>query len=208
MSEAPALTELARLPIFRGLPPADLAIVRGVLTQRAFTQGQALFTEGERAREMFVLLQGDVSVHKRLPDGREERLATLVPGAILGEMALIDGQSRSASARAASPRAVVLALSREDFDRLFHANKPFAFQLLDRIVVELSGRLRRAAARLAETAAHDAPAARAAKAREAAASLLGMDLTQLDLGDIDLDAIEFEIAPPETRRRAVPRQGS
>ena len=147
----------------------------------------------------FVLLAGNVSIFKRLPDGREECLATHVPGALVGELAVIDGQPRSASARVAGGPATLLVLTRDDFDRLFRANKPFAFLLLDRIVVELSGRLRRATGRFAEANAENTPQARAAKAREAAMSLLGVDLTQFDLGAIDIDAIEFEIAPPEQR---------
>lgn len=201
MSGANAPPGLEQLPIFRGLGADALQVLRGVATQRACKGGDVLFTEGERAREIYILLAGNVSIFKRLPDGREECLATLVPGALVGELAVIDGQPRSASARIAGGPAKLLVLSRDDFDRLFRANKPFAFMLLDRIVVELSGRLRRATSRFAEANAENTPAARAAKARDAALSLMGVDLTQFDLGDIDLDAIEVEIAPPEQRNR-------
>ena len=190
---------LEQLPIFRGLGAEALQVLRGVVVQRACRNGEVLFTEGDRARELYILLAGNVSVYKRLPDGREECLATHVAGALVGELALIDGQPRSASARVTGGPATVLALTRDDFDRLFRDNKPFAFLLLDRIVVELAGRLRRATGRFAEANAENTPASRAQKAREAAMSLLGVDLTQFDLGDIDLDAIEVEIAPPEQR---------
>lgn len=190
---------LEQLPIFRGLGAEALQVLRGVVTQRVCRSGEVLFTEGDRAREIFILLAGNVSIFKRLPDGREECLATLVPGALVGELAVIDGQPRSASARVSGGAATLLALTRDDFDRLFRANKPFAFLLLDRIVIELSGRLRRATSRFAEANAENSPQARAAKAREAAMSLLGVDMTQFDLGDIDIDAIEVEIAPPEQR---------
>ena len=194
-------SELSRLPIFQGLDADALNLLRGVLVQRSCRPGEVLFTEGERARETYVLVAGNVSIIKKLIDGREECLATLVPGALVGELALIDGQPRSATARVTNAPATVLTLRREDFDRLFHANKPFAFILLDRIVVELSGRLRRATSRMAEAQAGEPPDQRRRRAHEAAASLLGVDLTQLDLGAIDLDAIEVEIAPPESRKR-------
>ncbi|MCK6573800.1 cyclic nucleotide-binding domain-containing protein [Myxococcota bacterium] len=192
---------LERLPLFKGLGDEALQALRGVVRQRTCKAGEVLFTEGDRAREMFILLAGNVSIFKRLPDAREECLATLVPGALVGELALIDGQPRSASARISGGEASLLVLARDDFDRLFRANKPFAFLVLDRIVVELSGRLRRATARLGEAAAENTPAARAQQARDAAMSLLGVDLTQFDLGEIDLDAIEVEIAPLEQRMR-------
>lgn len=194
-------TALEQLPIFRGLGAEALQVLRGIVVQRSCRDGESLFTEGDRARELFILLAGNVSIYKRLADGREECLATHVPGAMVGEVAMIDGQPRSASARVTGGPATVLTLSRDDFDRLFRANKPFAFLLLDRIVIELAGRLRRATGRFAEANADNSPAARKKKARDAAMSMLGVDLTQFDLGDIDLDAIQVEIAPPEQRRR-------
>lgn len=196
-----APTGLEQLPIFRGLGAEALQVLRGIVVQRVCRSGEILFTEGDRARELYILLAGNVSIYKKLADGREECLATHVPGALVGEVALIDGHPRSASARITGGPAAVLALTRDDFDRLFRANKPFAFLLLDRIVIELAGRLRRATSRFAEANAENSPAVRATKAREAALSMLGVDLTQFDLGDIDLDAIEVEIAPPEQRMK-------
>lgn len=198
MTDVPAL---ARLPLFAGLDARALEAIRGVLRPRACKDGEVLFREGDRARETYVLVTGNVSIHKHLPDGREECLATVVPGALVGELALIDGLPRSASARVSGGPANLLVLSREDFDRLFNANKAFAFLVLDHLVVELAGRLRRATARLTEAVAADSPDGRARRAREAAASLLGIDCTQLDLGEIDLDAIEVEIAPGQSLPR-------
>jgi CRP/FNR family cyclic AMP-dependent transcriptional regulator len=193
---------LERLPLFKGLGDEALQALRGVVRPRNCKDAEVLFTEGDRARDMFILLAGNVSIYKRLPDGREECLATLVPGALVGELALIDGQPRSASARVTGGPASLIALARDDFDRLFRANKPFAFLVLDRIVVELAGRLRRSTTRLGVAAAENTPAARAQQAREAAMSLLGVDLTQFDVGDLDLDAIEVEITPLDQRMRA------
>lgn len=193
---------LEKVPLFKGLGHEALQALRGVVRQRTCKADEILFNEGDRAREMFILLAGNVSIFKRLSNAREECLATLAPGALVGELALIDGQPRSASARISGGDASLFVLSRDDFDRLFQANKPFAFLVLDRIVIELAGRLRRATARLEQTAGENTPAARAQQARDAAMSLLGVDLTQFDLGDIDLDAIKVEIAPLEQRMKA------
>ncbi len=194
-----ALAGLEQLPIFKDLGEEPLRVLRGVVTQRTYRDTDTLFHEGERAREMFVVLAGKVSIYKKLPNGREECLATLGPGALLGELSVIDGLPRSASARASGGNATLLVLGREDFDHLFRANKPFAFILLDRIVIELAGRLRRATGRLAEASALDSPAARATTARQAALSLHGINTGTLDLIDIDLDAVTVDTAPPEQR---------
>jgi len=202
--EAREFAALTRLPLFAGLDASELSTLRGVLKTKWVAPDEVLFREGDRAAACYVLLSGNISIEKRLADGRVEVLATLVPGGLVGEMALIDGRPRSAGARPHNGPAVLLVLEREDFDRLFGANRPFAFKVLDRIVTDLAGRLRRATGRLVEASREEAPEDRAARAREAAASLLGMDLTQLDLGDIDLDAITYEIQEP----RRGPRPGA
>jgi CRP-like cAMP-binding protein len=63
--------------------------------------GEPLLVEGERASDFFVIERGQVAVFRAARDGLPERhVATVGPGALLGELALVDGSARSASARA------------------------------------------------------------------------------------------------------------
>jgi CRP/FNR family transcriptional regulator, cyclic AMP receptor protein len=66
---------------------------------KLFKPGAHLFHENDRSRELYVIQTGNVKVY-RTQNGREVELAVLGKGSVLGEMALIDGRSRSASAKA------------------------------------------------------------------------------------------------------------
>src|SRR5579871_605647 len=64
---------------------------------REFRAGEVLFREGERGEEMYVIQSGVVQILKKV--GEEERpLATLGRGEFIGEMAILNGKPRSATA--------------------------------------------------------------------------------------------------------------
>jgi CRP-like cAMP-binding protein len=66
-----------------------------------------LFHENDRSRELYIIQTGSVKVY-RCVAGKEIELAVLENGAVLGEMALIDGKPRSASARALEESKVII----------------------------------------------------------------------------------------------------
>ncbi len=63
---------------------------------KEYSPGQQLFREGEKGREMFIIKEGLVSIKKNI-EGSEVELVSLGPGNVIGEMALLDKQPRSAS---------------------------------------------------------------------------------------------------------------
>lgn len=77
------------------------------LQTKTIRAGTHLFHENERSRQLYIIQTGSVKVYRRL-NGREVELAILGKGAVLGEMALIDGRPRSASARALDDGAVIV----------------------------------------------------------------------------------------------------
>jgi serine phosphatase RsbU (regulator of sigma subunit) len=95
--------------------------------------GQVIFKEGDPGREMFVVLEGEISV---TVDGRE--IDHLSAGSILGEMALVDERPRSATAAAATD-CRLLVLDQERFTRLIQKSPDFAV----RVMRIMSSRLRR-----------------------------------------------------------------
>ncbi len=76
--------------------------------------GEVLFSEGDAAEHAYIVDNGWVIVSRKDPEGREFALATLSQGALLGELALIDRQPRSATATA-STSVELIRLRREDF---------------------------------------------------------------------------------------------
>lgn len=86
--------------ILPGLGPETVAAVRRTMRVRTLPAGSLIMTQGERTTALYLIEDGAVTVFREIGDGTEERvLATLTAGMTLGEMALLDGQPRSASAR-------------------------------------------------------------------------------------------------------------
>jgi CRP/FNR family transcriptional regulator, cyclic AMP receptor protein len=86
-------------PLFAGLPAATLDRLADISQRRTIAPGQPIVREGERARELFVLLAGTAEVRKReehRPDV-EHVIGQLSPGEVIGEVALFDQLPRSAT---------------------------------------------------------------------------------------------------------------
>lgn len=109
---------------------------------RAYEDGQLICREGETSAEMFVILRGAVRVLKAGPGGDIE-LALLEKGDFFGEMSVLEGLPRDASARAVG-RAEVLVMTPGALLVRLRRDPTFAFELLRR----LSGRVRTLNARL------------------------------------------------------------
>jgi predicted acylesterase/phospholipase RssA/CRP-like cAMP-binding protein len=84
--------------------------------------GEILFEQGQEADSMYVLTAGILGVRVRIEDGSETDIDRLAPGAIVGEMALLSGQKRSATVYAVN-RAAVIRLSKEKFEELTTADR-------------------------------------------------------------------------------------
>ena len=64
-----------------------------------FPTKSTIFREGEETSEMYIIISGKVKIIKATGDGRNLVLADLGPGAMIGEMSLISGRPRSATAQ-------------------------------------------------------------------------------------------------------------
>src|ERR1041384_6516535 len=91
---------LARTPIFAGLPERLIELIARSMRAVELAAGEVLLREGDPARSMFVVHNGEIEIFKHGSTGAEQRLAILKPSDCLGEMSLIDIQPRSATARA------------------------------------------------------------------------------------------------------------
>jgi CRP/FNR family cyclic AMP-dependent transcriptional regulator len=115
--------------------------------------GDVVFREGDEARDMFVVLRGEMEVLKASRLDTEVRVAILGPGDWFGEMGLVDVQRRSATVRALAP-AQLLRISSQDLDALYRYDlKAYALIVLN-IARELSRRLRVADGILADFTAN------------------------------------------------------
>jgi CRP/FNR family transcriptional regulator, cyclic AMP receptor protein len=96
-----------------------------VLERKLFYAGQKIFSEGDRGDRAYLIQAGNVSIVKN-----EMPLATLGPGELFGEMALIDDKPRMASAIATNDVSVVI-ISRDTFNEKLAKTDPFIRGLLN-----------------------------------------------------------------------------
>ena len=116
---------LHNVPLFKTLSEKDLKSLSSEFTERRFTDGQELTSEGSGGAGFFVLESGSAKV---TVDGVERR--TLGAGDYFGEIALIDGGLRTATVTAASD-GVAYGLTRWQFKPLVEGNGAIAWPLLE-----------------------------------------------------------------------------
>src|SRR3954465_5308611 len=113
----PLVASLARIPFFAGLAGGALERVAAGTRTRRFRRGEVIFHLGDPGDALFVIVSGEVKISLPSETGDEAILATLPPGDVFGELALLDGAPRSASATAMSPTETVV-LPRDRFREL------------------------------------------------------------------------------------------
>ena len=117
------------------------AIARHTRVLRA-RPGTVIFNEAAPGNWMALLVDGAVDVFKLDASRQNRLLATIGPGQLLGEMAFVDGQTRSATA-VATKDTTLLALTRAALDRLVEENPTLVIKLLPGVMRQLVLRLRR-----------------------------------------------------------------
>jgi CRP-like cAMP-binding protein len=140
-----AAAALGRCRLFSGMDVLSLQVIARTLRARRFRRGEVLFHEGDPGDALFVVASGAVKVVVPSEDGEEAILATLRRGDFLGELALLDGAPRSASAIALEATEV-LALPRDQFRSLVAAEPA----IRDALLTALAGELRRLTTHVAE----------------------------------------------------------
>jgi len=114
-----------------------------------YSVGDVIFEEGTTGRELYVVLDGEVEIAK-VNGGQKTVIVTLGKGEFFGEMAVIDGSSRSATAIAASANTRVMRINHARFVYLVSQQPAFALMIMD----ALSKRLRASNDRTFKTAAN------------------------------------------------------
>lgn len=136
---------LTNLPFFARLNADQRRIVSHVLEERRFIPGTVIFREGTPGMACAFIIDGIVHAELETGQGRRDRINTMGPGEIFGEISLLDGGRRSASCVAGPEGARIALLSRHDFGLLFDAGSPFAFAMVRLISRQLSRRMQHAA---------------------------------------------------------------
>jgi CRP-like cAMP-binding protein len=128
----PKVLALSRVPLFSGLSAKDLQAIASTTEERSAGAGEVLTREGDAGDEFFVISDGSVAITS---EGRH--LRTLGPGDYLGEIALVFGGTRTATATVEQPSSLFVVGKANFLDMM--KRQP---RIEDKILTTVSERMR------------------------------------------------------------------
>ncbi len=131
-------TYLRQVHIFNGLTDDEIRELGRVAKRRTFRAGEIIFHRDDPGQVLYVIKEGKVKISLNSPDGQEISLVVFGKGDYFGELALLDGLSRSADATALE-KVETFTLQRSDFHNAIMKNPKIAI----RVIEVLCERLRR-----------------------------------------------------------------
>jgi CRP-like cAMP-binding protein len=147
----PSSEFLAYVPIFSDIPLDTIEKIEKIGTRKNYLKNDVILMEDEVGTALFVIVTGKVKVARTSTDGREVILTILSESDFFGEMAILDGQTRSATVVAIEDTELFL-IQRNDFINLITEYPEVAISLLQ----ELTKRLRSADAKIKALSLKDA----------------------------------------------------
>jgi CRP/FNR family cyclic AMP-dependent transcriptional regulator len=137
MVESTLMTDaLAAVPLFAGLGADGLVDLARGMRVRRFRRGETVFHVGDPGDALFIVMAGSIKITLPADTGDEAILATLRAGDFFGELALLDGAPRSATAVAIEPTETYV-LSRDGFRELIATQSQMREALLATLAAEV-----------------------------------------------------------------------
>lgn len=147
------LRYLAEIDIFQDLTSKDMDWMDRVTTMTTCERGRVFYTPNETGEVLFLLKKGRVQLYRISPEGKKLIIATLGPGSLFGEMAMV-GQGMHNTFAEAAEECTLCVMGRSDLERVL-LDRP---QVGLRLVETLGRRLRETEARLEDIAFKNIPA--------------------------------------------------
>lgn len=140
---------LVTLPIFDSFDVDELTTLSRHMSYVHLQRGEFLFVEGDRGTFMGFVVSGVLEVLKKSETGENIVIARLTKGSSIGEMALIDKSTRSATVLAKQPTTMV-TLTEKGFDLLTKKSPALGVKIMQKIARLLSLNMRRTSSKLAD----------------------------------------------------------
>jgi MFS superfamily sulfate permease-like transporter/CRP-like cAMP-binding protein len=135
--------DMLRAGIFSSLTESEFAWIKPWLKLHKYTKNTVVFRQGDQGDALYILLKGIGDVMIDIPGGRQKRVQTLLPGALFGEMALMDGEPRAAHVIMIED-SECLRFAKEDFEMLMAETPAIALKIYAKIGITFAKRLRAA----------------------------------------------------------------
>jgi len=120
---------LSDTELFRDISARDLAELELVTTLTTVPRGRVFYRPEDPGERLFLLRQGRVQIYRISPEGKKLVIATLGPGALFGEMALLGQQMHNAFAEAMEDCSIMV-MSRADLERLMLSDPTIGRRIL------------------------------------------------------------------------------
>ncbi|MGC9333162.1 MAG: Crp/Fnr family transcriptional regulator, partial [Anaerolineae bacterium] len=144
---------LKMVDVFQDLTEQEIEEIDRATTMTTCRRGKIFYMPEDTSEVLFLLKQGRVQLYRISPDGKKLVTATIGPGSIFGEMALI-GQGMHNTFAEAMEDCVLLVMSREDVEHLLVTRPKVALRIFE----ALGTRLKETEARVEEIAFKGIPA--------------------------------------------------
>lgn len=139
LDSPPDASQLQQNRLFAGIPTELINDIGTDVDLLRFDADDAIFNEGDTGDCLYLVVEGSVRISKVGRGGKQETLGFIQPGNFFGEMALIDGQPRSANASAAEP-SVLGRIDSASFARILdNAPRSLHMNFLRSVVERLRG---------------------------------------------------------------------
>lgn len=131
---------------FKSLDDKELAVLGQIVEEKTLPPGTTLFLEGMLGESMYLVVSGQIKISKMIAEGEEKILVMMGPGDHFGEMAILDGGPRAASA-VSTEQTHILILKRGDLMKLKDKNASVCLKVVMALVQDFSRRVRENAER-------------------------------------------------------------
>ena len=127
---------IAEVELFAELEPTDLQSLQKRTSVREYRRGDVIFSEGDEPDDLYIVSSGRIAIANKSIDGRESMVALMEHGDLFGEMALFDGLTRSAEARALE-QSEVLAIPYEPLRALYESRPAQLWKVVELLALRL-----------------------------------------------------------------------
>jgi CRP/FNR family transcriptional regulator, cyclic AMP receptor protein len=142
MPASPAMMQkLVQIPICKGLTEAEAEQIISISEEQAAARAKPIFREGDAGDGVYVVLEGTVEVTKRDSQGKEQSIAKLSDGSVVGEMSLVSGDAARSASVTATSDARLLKISSSRFQALLQKDNVAALKMVNNLAQVMSRRM-------------------------------------------------------------------
>ena len=127
--------------LFKQMNAVEVDTVSALFQEKKLDKGKTVFVEQMPGESLYLIKKGAVRITKLIAEGDEKTLITLKTGDVFGEMSILDGSSRSATARVETDT-ILFSVNKSDFEKLCKSHPGIALKIMRNIICVFSKRIR------------------------------------------------------------------